>query len=255
MDNVETIGIVGGVGPFAGLDLQRKILEETAVSRDQDHLPLISVSQPGPIPDRTEYLEGEAATNPAFPLAAQLLTLEQAGAAIAAIPCNTAHAPPIWDVIRAQLAAAGSALILLHMMEEVARFLQRVHPAVSAVGVLSTTGTYRAALYPAALEPAGFTVLTPTETMQSEMVHPAIYDPAYGLKALGVAAPRARADLLAGAVALGDAGAEAIILGCTEIPLALSETAVNGLPLIDATRVLARALVARVDEGRLRPLQ
>lgn len=243
MDKTRIIGIVGGVGPFAGLDLQRKILEETAASTDQDHLPVISVSQPGPIPDRTEYLEGRAATNPAFPIAEQLLTLEKAGATIAAIPCNTAHAPPIWNVIRQQLAAAGSDLHLLHMMEEVVRFLREVHPSLRRIGVLSTSGTYRAAIYPTALEPAGFTPLTPEEKMQAELIHPAIYDPAYGIKARGAATSRSRSDLLAGAAALREAGAEAIILGCTEIPLALSEPTAADLPLIDATRVLARALV------------
>ena len=59
------IGIVGGVGPLAGLDLQAKIVAQTIAGRDQDHLPVVSLSWPGPIPDRTEYLLGRVAENPA----------------------------------------------------------------------------------------------------------------------------------------------------------------------------------------------
>ncbi|MEZ4644241.1 MAG: amino acid racemase [Chloroflexota bacterium] len=250
----KTIGIVGGVGPFAGLDLQRKILEETVAQQDQDHLAVIAISQPAPIPDRTQFLLGETAVNPAYPITQQLLTLERAGATVAAIPCNTAHATPIFSVIQAELAKRYSTLTLLHMMQEVAHFMQTQLPQVQRVGVLSTTGTYRARIYPAALEPAGFTVLVPDEVQQTTVIHPAIYDPLYGIKACGTATARARADLLTGFATLRQQGAQAIILGCTEIPLALAEPEIDGIPLIDATRVLARALVREVDAARLRVL-
>ncbi|MCB8920956.1 MAG: aspartate/glutamate racemase family protein [Ardenticatenaceae bacterium] len=245
MQAEKIIGIVGGVGPFAGLDLQQKILQETTAARDQDYLSVISISQPGEIPDRTAYLLTETAVsvNPAIPITRQLLTLERAGAQIAGIPCNSAHAAPIFDAIRSGLQQAGSQLTLLHMIDEVARFLRQHMSGVQRVGVLSTTGTRLARIYPAALEPAGFTVLTPSETVQTELIHPAIYDPEYGIKANGRATAKSRSDLLTGVAALQQAGAQAIILGCTEIPLALTESQIDGIPLVDATRVLARALI------------
>ncbi|MCA9971113.1 MAG: aspartate/glutamate racemase family protein [Anaerolineales bacterium] len=253
MDDLPLIGIVGGVGPFAGLDLQQKLAQETLAGRDQDHLAVLSLSAPAPIPDRTAYLLGEVATNPGGPLADQLLLLERAGACVAGIPCNTAHAPAIWDVIQARLRAAGSRLRLLHMMQEVACFLQAHAPGVTRVGLLATTGTARAGIYPAALAPAGYSVLLPDDDMQTRLVHTAVYAPDDGIKARGAATPRARADLLTAAAALQAQGAQAIILGCTEIPLALPERTLDGLPLIDATRVLARALIRAVDAAKLRP--
>lgn len=243
MQGKKIIGVVGGVGPFAGLDLQRKILEETTAQRDQDHLAVIAISQPAPIPDRTDYLLGKTAVNPAYPIAQQLFTLERAGATVAAIPCNTAHAAPIFSIIQAELAQRQSQLTLLHMMQEVARFIRAALPNARRIGVLSTTGTYRARVYAAALEPAGLTLLVPDEVQQTTVIHPAIYDPQYGLKACGIATPQARAALLTGFAALRQQGAQAVILGCTEIPLALTETEIDGVPLVDATRVLARALV------------
>jgi len=246
------IGIVGGVGPYAGLDLQRKILEQTIAARDQDHLPVISVSWPGPILDRTDYLLGHVVGNPAYPILAQLRLLANAGATVAGIPCNTVHAPAIFNVIRAAVNEFERPLRLLHMIEEAAAYLHDRFPTLSTVGVLSTTGTWRTRLYPVALEPLGFRVVVMDETLQTETIHPAVYDPEFGIKAVGRATVRARANLDRGIIALHEMGAEAIILGCTEMPLAYSEKEWDGLPLIDPTWVLARALIREVAPAQLR---
>lgn len=246
------IGLVGGVGPYAGLDLQRKILEETIAARDQDHLPLISVSWPEPILDRTDYLLGRVAENPAYPILAQLRLLASAGATIAGIPCNTVHAPAIFDVIRAGVAEFERPLRLLHMVEEAAAYMRDRFPALSTIGILSTTGTWQTRLYPLALESLGYRVVVPDESLQTEMIHPAVYDPEFGIKAAGRATARARANLDRGIVTLHQRGAEAILLGCTEMPLAYPEEEWDDLPLIDPTRVLARALIRAVDPQRLR---
>jgi aspartate racemase len=245
------VGIVGGVGPFAGLDLQRKILEQTVAARDQDHLPVITVSWPGPIPDRTEFLLGQTSDNPAYPLLEQLRLLASAGATVAGIPCNTAHAPAIFDVIRAGVAGFERPLRLLHMIDETAAYLAARQPTIKTVGILSTTGTWRAWLYPAALEPLGYRVVAPDETLQTGTIHPAIYDPAYGIKAAGRVTARARAGLERGIAELRRQGAEAVILGCTEMPLAFPEREYEGLPLIDPTSVLARALIRACQPGKL----
>lgn len=246
------IGIVGGVGPFAGLDLQRKILEETVAAGDQDHLPVIAVSWPRPIPDRTEYLLGHITENPAGAIVAQLRLLAGAGATVAGIPCNTAHAPPIFDVIRADVATFKRPLRLLHMIDETVAHLSTCHPALKTIGVLSTTGTWQTRLYPAALEPLGYHVIVPDTTMQAATIHPAVYDPGYGIKAIGRVTALARAGLEQGAAYLRERGAEAIILGCTEMPLAFMEPEFDGRPLIDPTRVLARALIRAVAPQQLK---
>lgn len=243
MKHDKPIGIVAGVGPFAGLDLLGKILAETPAGKDQDHLPIYSLSQPDEILDRTEYLLGKVAENPAYAMARQLQKLAAMGAQVAGIPCNTAHAPPIFDVIVAELQAADCPIHLLHMIREVGRYVQETYPDIQTIGVLSTTGTYRAAVYPQVLGEAGFIVVAPDEVMQVEQIHPAIYDPAYGVKATGAPTEQARAQLAAGAWALHEMGAEAIILGCTEMPLAIQTPQLHGLPVIDPTRILARALI------------
>ena len=247
------IGVVAGTGPFAGLDLLGKIVAQTAATRDQEHLTVASLSQPSAIPDRTAFLLGETAQNPGAPLAEQLLLLEQMGAVVAGIPCNTAHAPPIFDEITARLAAAGSSLKLLHMIAEVGQELRRSFPQVQRVGVLSTVGTAVARVYPLTLEPLGYDVLVPEAPFLAGTIHAAIYDESYGIKACGRATPAAREAMLQGVRQLREAGAEAVILGCTEIPLALPEPEYEGLPLLDTSLILARALICAVDPRRLRP--
>ena len=247
------IGIVGGVGPFAGLDLLGKILGQTVAQTDQDHLTVVSLSQPSTIPDRTAFLLGETNSNPAQPILAQLHQLEQLGAAVAGIPCNTAHAPPIMDVIEQRLAASTGRLRLLHMINEVAQMLQRRYPSVKTVGVLSTIGTTFARVYPLTLEPLGYEVIDPDDSLLTGAVHPAIYDTQYGIKACGYATEKARQDILLAVDHLGERGAQALILGCTELPLALSGKEIDGLPLIDSTMVLARALIRAVDPQKLLP--
>jgi aspartate racemase len=242
------------VGPFAGIDLLGKIAAQTAVSRDQDHLTVLNWSQPAKIVDRTEYLLGQVAENPAGALAAQVQQLARLGAGVVGIPCNTAHAPRIFNKIRAELAAANCDVKLLHMIEEVGRFVQTNLPGVRQIGVLSTTGTYRAGVYGDVLEPLGFTAVLLPLTLQIEKIHPAIYDPVYGIKACGVATQQAQANLREGIDALKAAGAEAIILGCTELPLAFTNPTVAGLPLIDPTLILARALIREANPAKLKLL-
>lgn len=253
MKDEKIIGIVAGVGPYAGLDLMRKILAETVARTDQDHLAVAALSQPRAIADRTAYLLGQTRENPGYALARQLQTLAGMGAQVAGIPCNTAHAPAIFNVVRSELDRGNSKLKLLHLIEEVARFLTERHPRVKRVGILSTTGTLRARVYPDILAPLGFEPLVPPLSLQQQRIHPAIYDPVYGIKA-GGGSEKARQELLAGVRSLQEQGAEAVILGCTEIPLAIAEPVIGDTVMIDPARVLARALIREANPSKLKPL-
>ena len=246
------IGVVAGVGPYAGLDLLNKILSQTVAKKDQDHITVLSISQPDRIPDRTAFLLGQSPTNPAFALLDQLLLLEKMGAAVAGIPCNTAHAPVIFAEIEKGLTKAGSRLNLLHMITEVGHELRRSYLTIKKVGVLSTTGAAVTRIYPLSLEPLGFELLAPDAILQKEQIHPAIYDPEYGIKAHGKATDQARRSLMSGIQRLQEAGAQAVILGCTEIPLAIPEKEISSMPIIDPALILARALISAVDPAKLK---
>lgn len=235
------IGVVGGVGPQAGLDLVRKVLAATRAVRDQDHLPITLASFPGRIPDRTAFLLGQTGENPGEALAEIASGLVEGGAEVIGIPCNTAHAPSIFQQVERRLAGRCH---LVHMVEEVGLDIHRQFPDVRTVGILSTTGTLVSNVYPERLRRLDLEVLQLPRDRQEATVQPALYDATYGIKsASDPVHPRAVEGLRAGLDALLAAGAEVVVLACTEIPLALRASAVQGVPLLDATRVLARALV------------
>ena len=91
------IGILGGMGPQAGLDMAEKLIAMTRAECDQDHLPFILFSLPECISDRTDFLLGKTDTNPAQAIAEQFEKMADMGVTIAVMACNTAYAGPIFD--------------------------------------------------------------------------------------------------------------------------------------------------------------
>ncbi|MGC1633093.1 MAG: amino acid racemase [Gelidibacter sp.] len=249
------IGIVGGVGPYAGTDLLNKIFNNTLAHTDQEHLDAILISMSSTIDDRTEYLIGNIEDNPAHAIVKVLLKLEKVGATIAGIPCNTAHSDQIFEVIKSELQNANSTIQLLHMINETVDFIAAHYPKVTKIGVLSTTGTYKSKLYATALQSKGYEVIVPPLEMQENSIHPAIYHKTYGIKTVSNPIhPQARENLMQGMAHFKEEGAEIAILGCTEIPLAITESEVNGVITIDPTNILARALIYKSNSKKLKPL-
>ena len=239
---MKTIGIVGGVGPYAGVDLFQKILEQTKAQTDQEHLPVLLFSLPNKIHDRTGYLLGYTSTNPGTFIAKVIDNLYKSGAEIVAIPCNTAHADPIFNEIIRRM---PKQVKLLHLIEEVALSIQQNQPDLKNIGVLSTTGTMINDLYPYYLAQRGLNAIQVSDELQQNKIQPAIYNKSYGIKTNTPLKTKheAKNNLIEGMNDLIEKGAEAIILGCTEIPLLLPESHFKNIPLIDPSQTLARALI------------
>jgi len=238
------LGIIGGVGPSAGIDLFAKIIRQTPAATDQEHLPVMLFSFPGRIQDRTAYLNGETAENPGVELGAICVELAAAGAVVAGIPCNTAHTPVIFTCILDALKKADCGLTLVNMVEETVEVIRKSVPPKSRIGILSTTGTYRHKTYSTPLREAGYLPVVPDEQTQRERVHDAIYNPAYGIKAQsGAISLQAKAQLCEVMDMFIDQGVSAIILGCTEIPLAIPGDEYKGIRLIDPAMILARTMI------------
>lgn len=257
MKKDKVIGIISGMGPHAGLDLAAKIFNQTAARRDQDHLPVAILSYPERLVDRTSFLFDEIDTNPAFALAEIARQLESVGAVVAGMPCNTAHAAPILDVIRAELRRTGHRIEILSIIDETVRSIREAHPELQRVGVLGTTAVYRLRLYRDALAAAGITPVVPDPERQERLVNATIFDETWGLKVHSdPPTDEARARLLEAIEHLKDDGAQAVILGCTELPLVIPEPEIFGLPTIDPTAILARSLIrATYPEALAQPAE
>ncbi|HDL18706.1 MAG TPA: aspartate/glutamate racemase family protein [Bacteroidetes bacterium] len=247
------IGIVGGVGPYAGLDLMKKIFDETAASNDQEHLPVVMISESHKIADRTSFLLDKTKTNPAFAIVEVIKKLVSVGATVVGIPCNTAHSPHIFQVIKQQLRESATKVTLLHMVEETARYLTDKVAEVKKIGVLSTTGTHKTKIYPQILQRFGLQAILPDTTLQKQ-VHRAIYDPEFGIKTFSNPVNEKAKEILIDAISqLEQAGADIVVLGCTELPLAITQRKIGNCPIIDPTRILAKALIRAVDPNKLFP--
>ena len=225
MAEQKTLGIIGGMGPAATVDLFGKIVSNTRAAADQEHIHILIDNDPS-IPDRSAaILRGEDAPGHAILAAAR--RLEAAGADILMIGCNTAHY--FHDFVQ-----QGVGIPILHMPRETAKEIAR--RGYTSAGVLGTSMTIRMGLYDRALEVEGVTPVLPDEAGREALMD-LIYK---GVKA-GVLAPDL-GPVLSVMEDMKARGAQCFILGCTELPVAFANTD-TGFDLIDPTAVLARAAV------------
>jgi aspartate racemase len=229
------IGVLGGMGPESTAELLVRITRCTPAKIEQDHLRVIIDSNPK-IPNRTDaLLSGE--TGPVIESLAQTaLNLEQAGAEILGIPCNTAHAF-LADVRM----AVG--IPVIDMIGETALRAQEIFGEGVTVGLLATDGTLRTRLYHEALEGVGLVPMSPS----APGIQYAVMDALDSVKLHGVTKDAYSA--LAVAVRnLASEGATCLIAACTEASLVL-ERHTPDLPWLDPLQILAEALVREALGG------
>ena len=223
------IGILGGMGPEATVDLFYKIIKFTPAEKDQDHLRIIIDNNPK-IPDRTAAILGKG-EDPLPALRESARNLEKAGANFIIIPCNTAHyfLPSIQESVK---------ISVLNMIEETAKETLKKIPSIQKVGLLASVGVYETKIYHQHFKKFNIEVISPEEK-DKEKVMKVIY----AVKA-GNLSEEVKKNIISIAQKLIDKGTEAIIAGCTEIPLILKEGDVSA-PIIDPTQVLAKAAVQK----------
>src|SRR5690606_26979353 len=226
---------------------------ETRASTDQEHLPLVVLSEPAWVPNRTDFLLGKGdGTNPGDVVARLVSRLVEFGATVVGIPCNTLHLPPIFDPV----VEAARPIRLVSIVDETIRHVSDHFPRGSTVGILGTAATIRFRLYTNALERSGYNTCTLDESLRDEVHDVVIFGESGIKKTHGSTSPRAREVI---SLAVGDLqkrGAEAVIFGCTELPALLRPNLGISWPeiaLIDPTRLLARALIREYNPASLRP--
>lgn len=221
------VGILGGMGPAAAIDLQAKILRETPAGRDCEHLPVVVWNVPQ-VPDRVAAVLGDG-ESPVAAMAEGVRALEVAGCEAFVVACNTAHH---WA---AELSACAR-IPLLHIADAAVEAIRRRPVPPMRVGILATRGTLAAAFYGERLAQRGFDWIVPTQSEQESLVDEAIARVKAGDR------EGARAPFEAAAKALAARGADLVLLACTELPLA-AKGADCPVALLDASQALAQAVV------------
>jgi aspartate racemase len=244
------IGIIGGVGPYAGVDLVKKIMDNTIAVTDYDHIPVYLLSDPLLVPDRTNFLTGVSQINPAYGIIEGFSKLKELGAEVVAIACNAAHSPRIMGEVEKWNHSEGS-LQIVNIVRETIQALTDEKNKIRNVATLSVAGTYHSRVFENALSDAGYHVVELGDQMKKE-IHETIWSPDFGIKAFSNPVKEEAIQRLKNIIRnLSEKRADTVILACTEIPLAIQEKKIHGCNIVDPTTILARALIRESNSEKL----
>ena len=229
------VALLGGIAPESTIDYYRQIL---ALYRERDpegrHPTLLIDSLDL---EQTLRLLGQRRYDElADVLTREVARMERAGAAFGAIASNTVHV--VFDEV-----ARRSTLPLLSIVEVTCAAARR--QGLRRPALFGTRFLMGDPLYPRVFGRAGIEIVLPSEEDQ-ETIHARYMDELVA----GVFKPETRDALVAIAERMRDLhGADGLILGGTEIPLLLRGVVIEGLPLLDTTRVHVEAIVDRLRSG------
>ena len=227
----KVLGVLGGMGPLASAHFMLRLTLLTPADKDQDHIPAVLWSDPR-IPDRAASRLG-GGPDPLPWLMRGIDGLRAAGCGAIAIPCNTAHG---WF----EPMARDAGMPILHIVDATAADLRRIGIAPGRIGLMGTQLTLSMKLFQDRLAAQGWDIIEPDPVQMERLVTPAIA----AVKANRVA--EAHHPLVEVVNSLAARGASAVVLGCTEIPLAILAGPAEGMhvPVVDTIDALARASIA-----------
>ena len=201
-DESVLLGILGGLGPMSGVYFCEMLTSHTKADRDSDHINFL-LSSRADTPDRSSFILGNSKDDPSPVMAREAKRLEDAGASLLAIPCNTAHYfyEKICDAV---------SIPIINIIEETARFCS--YEQVKKVGVAATEGTAASGAYTEVFSGLGIEV-EPLTSAEQTVVSNIIFNQIKCGKAPDISA------FLEVSEQLKARGCERIILGCTELSL------------------------------------
>jgi aspartate racemase len=221
---MKRLGILGGMGPAASAEFVNRLIAQTPATCDQEHIPFVLWNNPQ-IPDRSTSLRN-GDDRPLPFLLEGIQILKAARCDLIVIPCNTAH---FWYDNMAKLKVP-----IVHIVDSVADALRDVD-AVGTIGVMGTQATVELGLYQYKLNKAGWSCIVPSKEEMDTLVQPAIdliksgdMSQAYDMFMVVIDSLIAR-------------GARAVVLGCTEIPLAVNQDRRDAVPLINSIDSLVKS--------------
>ena len=228
---MKIIGVLGGMGPQATLYfyelLIQTMLEKHGIEKNADffHILIDSI----PVPDLVRSRAEEEKTVEI--VAEEAKRLKAAGASFLVMPCNTMH-------LYADRLATAAEIPLHSMVESV---LTRVRQDKrKRIGLLGSLTTMKSKLYLHPLEKLGIEVVLPAESQRegiANLIHATI---------AGKAGQKEENTLLHIIQELQKDGAQAVILGCTELPL-LARSIQSPIPVYNSLEILAEEACSKAS--------
>ncbi len=230
----KTLGILGGMGPYASLrfcdSLLRLSIENHGATKNADfpHFLLSSL----PVPDLIASRDDEEQT--VAMAEREMRHLEAGGVDFIVLACSTMH------LFEERLKKA----VTVPFLSLVTAVMERVSAdGHKRVGLLGSRTTMHSVLYAAPLRRLGIETILPTADEETELV--ACIQDLVGRGANDMA----RTLLRSFVDSLHTRGAEAVILGCTELPLVIPQH--PSIPVYDSLQILAEAASTEIHESRL----
>ena len=230
---MKRLGVLGGMGPAASAEFMVRLVAQTPAKNDQEHIPTILWSDPT-VPDRSTSLLNQDDL-PWEKLKRGIQGLKNADCDHIVIPCNTAH---FWYDRLVELGVP-----ITHIVDSVADEL-RLQNITGTIGVLGTRATMQLGLYNNHLSKLGWTCITPTSKEMEDYVQP-------GIDLIKANKPILANGMLMTVVrSLIKQGAQAVVLGCTEIPLVVREQTYQEIPLINSIDSLVKASINKFNKEK-----
>ena len=219
------IGIVGGVGPSATVLYYQQIIEGYRDRIGGTHYPEILIHSLD-LGEINEYFYADDLESLSNKLVQAVNGLEKAGCGFAVIACNAMHM--VFDRVQ-QRANVPMVSIIDAVLAEVKRH------RIKRVGIMGTIFIMRSEIYRGPLKLAGIECVQPDkdeqdwimEAIQGDLQHPNIPEETVSR-------------LMQDVEHLGTRRAEAVILACTDLPVAISEEH-SPVPLLDTTKIHVKA--------------
>lgn len=221
------LGILGGMGSYASLELYKNILDHTKVECDADHIDMYIYNH-ATIPDRTEYILSGRQEELFKILLKDCKELQSLGCEHIAIACNTSHY--FADRLQENLDVP-----IINIIRETIDYIYNTNNYVKKIGILATEGTVKSGIYGKECVKYGIEPIYPSPKMQKKVTE-LIYDQ------IKRSLPGNYEEFLEFSDELLKAGAEYIVLSCTELSVFKNR---HNLPpiYIDALDVLTKKCI------------
>ena len=225
---MKKIGIIGGIGPASTLDYYSGIIEKCRAKTNDGSYPEIIINSVN-MAEMLSYITAKDWDALANMLIGAIKNLADAGADFAAIASNTPHI--VFDAVNEK-----STLPLISIVEETCKYA-KVSGCKKAL-VIGTRFTMSSGLYSKAFARHGVTAVLPTESQQ-QTIHNLFFPNLEN----GIVVPedkRRMLEIVSGLIA--EHGADAVVLGCTELPLMIKPGDVDAF-LLDTTQIHINSIV------------
>jgi aspartate racemase len=229
---MKTLGMIGGVGPESTIDYYGSIVARYRKAKPDGSYPQFLINSIDMDKGRSLISSGNLSGITQY-LVDEIQKLARAGAEFGLIAANTPHL--VFEEVQRQ-----SPIPLISIVEATARVAERMN--LKRVGLFATTFTVKAGFYPKIFAKYDIEIVSPG-TADQEFLH----DKYMNELVEGVFKDETRYRLLAIVDKLAsEQGAEAVILGGTEIPLILRDETHNGIPLLNTTKIHVEAAIAEM---------